>query len=352
MKPYIIGETAYNHEGDFSYMKKMIDGIAEVGLNAVKFHLMFNPESYMQKRHPLLKAEYEWLFTEEQWHGIFDYSASKALDIIALCDDIESIDFINKHHKGISAIELHAVCLNDFFMLGKAAEFPNKVILGIGGSTVDEIEYAVQVLKQHGKADILLMYGYQSYPTNYNDINLSKMLKIRHLFNLPVGYADHTAYDDPNNVYISTLAAAMGFNILEKHFTPDYGLERIDYHSAVGKELMLEIREKMELCLTVYGDGRISMSESELKYGCVGPMKKAIVAGKPIKKGEKLSTDNLWFKRTEEESSIKQNQFFSLIGLEAIRDIEEDEIIDFSKVKYEFKKAGFSELAGGLEEKR
>lgn len=54
-EPYIIGETAYNHEGDINYLYKMIDEIAELELNAVKFHLMLNPESYMQKKHPLMR---------------------------------------------------------------------------------------------------------------------------------------------------------------------------------------------------------------------------------------------------------------------------------------------------------
>jgi len=63
----------------------------------------------------------------------------------------------------------------------------------------------------------------------------------------------------------------------------------------------------------------------------------AIVAKTNIRKGEKLSLDNLWFKRTEEESPVKQSQFWQLIGLEATQDIGEDEIIDFTKVKYEFK---------------
>ena len=242
-----------------------------------------------------------------------------------------------KNGKNVNAIELHATGLDDYFLLDAVLGFNKQIILGIGGSTIDEIQYAVSFLKNKEENNILLMYGFQSHPTQYIDINLSKMLKIRDLFNLPVGYADHTAYNDPNNEIISVMAAMMGFNILEKHYTPDYGKERIDYHSAVGKEQMSKIKELMKLALTVYGDGGLAMSKAELEYGSVGPMKKAIVSKKFIKKGEKLSFDNLWFKRTEEESYIKQYQFLQLIGLEATQDIKEDEIVDFSKVKYEFK---------------
>jgi len=255
LKPFIIGETAYNHEGDINYLLKMVDEIAEIKLNAVKFHLLLNPESYMQKKHPLIGETKKWIFDKKQWDDIIDYANEKELDVVALCDDVESIEYILKNGKNVNAIELHATGLDDYFLLDAVLGFNKQIILGIGGSTIDEIQYAVSFLKNKEENNILLMYGFQSYPTQYIDINLSKMLKIRDLFNLPVGYADHTAYNDPNNEIISVMAAMMGFNILEKHYTPDYGKERIDYHSAVGKEQMSKIKELMKLALTVYGDG-------------------------------------------------------------------------------------------------
>ncbi len=339
-KPYIIGETAYNPEGDIKYLYKMIEDIAELKLNAIKFHMLLNPESYMQKKHPLIEESKKWTFSKNQWNEIIDYSNKKGLDIIVLCDDVESIEYILENNINVTSIELHTTALNDHFLLNAVSGFNKQIILGIGGSAIDEIAYAIEFLKSKGKNNILLMYGFQSYPTKYIDINLSKMIKIRDLFKLPIGYADHTAFDDPNNEVIGCMAAMMGINILEKHYTPDYGIERIDYHSAVGKMQMLKIKELMELALKVYGNGNLKMSEAELKYGNTGPMKKAIVAKKDIKKGEKLSLDNLWFKRTVEESPIKQNQFLQLIGLEAICNISKDEIVDFSKIKYKFKKIG------------
>ena len=339
LKPYIIGETAYNHEGDINYLLKMVDEIAEIKLNAVKFHLLLNPESYMQKKHSLIERAKKWIFNKKQWDDIIDYANEKELDVIALCDDVESIEYILENNKDVSAIELHATGLNDYFLLNTVSKFNRQIILGVGGSTIDEIQYAVNFLRNKGRNNILLAYGFQSYPTKHTDINLSKMLKIKDLFNLPIGYADHTAFDDCNNEIISVMAAMMGLNILEKHYTLDYGKERIDYHAAVGSRQMLRIKKLMKLVLLVYGDGELKMSKAELEYGNVGPMKKAIVAKKFIKKGEKLSFNNLWFKRTAEESPMKQYQFSQLIGLETTKDIKVDEIVDFSKVKYESKKA-------------
>jgi sialic acid synthase SpsE len=337
--PYIIAETAYNHQGDIEYLIRMIDEISELKLNSVKFHLLLNLESYMKKSHPLFNEIKKWIFNEEQWDNILEHSVKKGLDVIALCDDVESIKYLIRNKKPVSAIELHAVALNDYFLLDAASKFDGQIILGIGGSSIDEINYAVEFLKRKKKQDIILMYGFQSYPTNYADINFSKMIKIRDLFQLPVGYADHTGFDDPNNELISVAAAMMGFRILEKHYTLDYGIERIDYHAAVGKKKLEKIRDLMKVALAIYGSGDITMSEPERAYGNIGPMKKAIVAKKDIKKGEELTLDNLWFKRVAEESTIKQNQFLQLIGLKAKEDIKADETVDFSKVKYCFEQS-------------
>ena len=38
--PYIIAETAYNHQGDIEYLIRIIDEIYELKLNSVKFHLL------------------------------------------------------------------------------------------------------------------------------------------------------------------------------------------------------------------------------------------------------------------------------------------------------------------------
>ncbi len=344
--PYLIAETAYIHEGDIGYLNRMIDEIAELGLNAVKFHMLLEPHTYLQKAHPLIDTVKDWLFSESQWDDIIERVRGHGLDMIMLCDDVRSIEYIIENSKEIKAIELHATGLNDHFLLDAASKFKGQVFLGVGGSTLDEIHFAVDFLDHRGKRDIVLMYGFQSYPTNYADINLSKLKKFGDVFQLPVGYADHTAWDDPNGEFIGVLAAANGFNILEKHYALEPGVERIDYHAAVGKEHMKRLKELLELALTVHGNGSLRMSEAELAYGNVGPMRKAIVARKPIKKGERLTLDNLWFKRTEGESTVRQSQFLQLIGLEALRDIAEDEIIDFSNIRYEFRKPDMKLLTG------
>ena len=160
---------------------------------------------------------------------------------------------------------------------------------------------------------------------------------------MPVGYADHTSPEDPNNVLISTAALAAGFNVLEKHFTVTND-SRIDSQAAVSIETMKSIISAAEVIKSVIGTGNIIYSDSEKKYGDTGPMKKAIVAKKTIKKGEQISMKNIWFKRTNESVYIKQNMLPNIIGLIANKVIEKDEIIDFASINYEFKNGDFNQF--------
>jgi len=344
-KPYLIGETAQHHQGDKTFLKTLIDYGSDAKIDAIKFHLLFNIDDYFVKNHEAYEIVNDWVLNEEDWNEIVGYSEAKGLDSVILCNDPQSVDFaINYKGSSIKAIELHATGLNDYLLLQKAAKFQGTVILGVGGSSIDEISFAVDMLNELGQHDIFLMYGFQNYPTRYEDVNLKKMIKLKGLFDLPVGYADHT---DPLNEYnevISTLGICMGINVCEKHFTHVFGKKRIDSQAAISLDQLKKVRNLMDIITTSIGDGNLKMSEGELAYGNTGPMKKAIVAEINIKKGETITLDKIGFKRTNESTYMLQYFLPKLIGLKANKDINVDEFIDFSNVAYEFKKADASQF--------
>lgn len=349
-KPYLIGETAFHHQGDTSFLKQLIDHGSAAKVDAIKFHLLLDLDDYFVKKHEAYGALKEWLLSETQWEEIINYNDQKGIDSIVLCNDPKSVDFVLEHKgKSIKAIELHATGLNDYLLLEKAAKFKGTVILGVGGSSIDEISYAIDILNQLGNEDIFLMYGFQNYPTRYEDINLRKMTKLHALFDLPVGYADHTDPANDQNELISTMGLAMGVNVCEKHFTHAVGEKRIDGQAAVSLDQLKKIRELMNIISISLGDGNLKMSEGELTYGNTGPMKKAIVAEKPIKKGETISLDNIAFKRTNEGTYMLQQFLPKILGLRANQNISKDSFIDFSNVDYEFIKANNDQFKANQE---
>ena len=334
-KPYIIGETAFHHEGDIDFLKALIQEAQALKLDAVKFHFTIDLDDYMAADHEAIDILRPWCLSEDDWSEVLK-SASN-IDLIALCNDVKSVEFAIQSPFNIIAIEIHATGLNDVFLLEKAAQFEHTVILGTGGSTMDEIEYAINFLNERGKEDIFLMHGFQNYPTDFKDIKLNRMNQLQHLFNLPVGYADHTDPDDANNEYISCLGIANGHNVLEKHFTHQFGEKRIDAQAAVSIDQMKKIKKIAQITFDTIGkNNSLKLTPAEQKYGNTGPMKKAIVARKEIKAGETITLENIAFKRTNDSSSIKQIELNKVLNNKANRTINKDEIIDLSNVDYAF----------------
>ena len=320
-RPYLIAETAYNHQGNVEYLKSMVAGLPKE-VDAVKFHLLMDVNDYMREDHPIYNMVSEWVFSDKEWRDIFALSIQKCKDIVALCDDERSIDFILENYPDIAGIEIHSTGLNDIKLLAKVARFSNTVILGIGGSNVDEIAFAVEFLRERGKEDILLMYGFQSYPTKLEDVGFDRLIHIREFFDLPVGYADHCSFDYRFNYYISSLPCAFGVNVIEKHFTLNKGEERIDYQSAVSIDDLVEIKSLMEVAWKAFDKGRISMTESELVYGQAGRNKKTPCYRFTKKGGEILSVDDIIFLRLPLDYPYRQRDVIAWIGKKLRQDVD------------------------------
>lgn len=333
--PYLIAETAWHHQGEFDFQQRIIREIAELGADAIKLHITLDLGTYFTSRHPLIHQQPQWMFTAHQWRQHLNLAFETGLDVVVLANDAAAIELVRNEYPETLAIELHAVALNDLFLLRALEGWPNKVMLGTGGSTLDEIAYALEVLAGIGITDVLLMHGFQNYPTDYRSINLARMRKLHDLFGLPIGYADHTNPTDPHHDLVCVLAAAQGFFTLEKHYTPVPGEERIDHHAAISAEQFLRVRELLHLVHTTYGHP-LALSAGERKYGETGPMKKAIVAARALPAGHVLQLEDLAFRRTDEVTFMRQNQFLQLVGLETRQAIAAEDIVDFSKVHFKF----------------
>lgn len=87
--------------------------------------------------------------------------------------------------------------------------------------------------------------------------------------------------------------------------------------------------EKLDILQKAIGDGGLELNRYEKEYGKIGPMKKAIVAGKDMEKDEEILLENLTFKRTKSISNIKQKEVQNLLKRKAKDKIRKNELISF-----------------------
>lgn len=345
-KPYFIAETAFHHEGNVDFLRTLVKDISNLNVDSIKFHLLFDLNDYIIEKHQAKEVLQSISIKKEDWIKILTDVKEYGKNIILLANDVESLKWAIsiQNDYPIAAIELHSTGLNDLFLLQECVKFNRTIMLGVGGSTFDEVLFAIEFLEKNGKNDILLMHGFQNYPTNFEDINLKRMDFYKEAFGYPVGYADHTDPNNKLNSLISCLPQVMGHNILEKHVTNSFGTKRIDAQAAVSLEQMKEIIEYAKASYSSLGNRNLIFSESEKKYGNTGPMKKALVAKIDLNEGEILSFDKIAYKRTEQSTSLNQKDIMKLINSRVIKNIKKDEILSFSNIEYHFKENDFNQF--------
>jgi len=323
----LIAETAWHHEGDYEFMKNLVTEIStKTEADIVKLHITLNFDEYMHSSHDAYALLKPWLFNKSQWSELIEIVRNNNKQVMLLLNDTEAIKF------GLSFspeyVEIHSTCLNDVFMLDelkKGLPSSTKVVLGIGGTSIDEIDHAVNYLKH---SNILLMFGFQNYPTVYEDVNLNKIRKVMKLFdNFEYGYADHTAWDSVHNELVTLLGAASGMTYIEKHVTTHYGENRVDWPAAISIDMFNNLYKKIMVLDGLNGNGSLSMNRGELDYSVFGPMKKAAVFNKNVKEGEKLSLAMIDFMRTKEVSDMSQVDVIQSVGREIGCDIRAGRVL-------------------------
>lgn len=326
---FVIAEAGVNHNGNIEIAKKLIDSASAAGADAVKFQT-FRAESLVCKT--AKKAEYQLGVTDrsetqydmlkkleltEQMHKeLMEYCAKKKIMFLSTPFDIGSVKLLSK--LGMQIFKIPSGEITNLPYLREIARHQKKVILSTGMSNMNEVKAAVDVLKENGAADIILLHCNTQYPTPVSDVNLLAMVKMHEELGFPVGYSDHTL-----GIEVPIAAAALGAAVIEKHFTLNKNMEGPDHKASLEpQELkrMVEGIRKTELAL---GNGIKQASDSEKENRDI--VRKSIVAASSIKKGEKYTEENLTVKRPG--IGISPMRWDEVIGKTAGRDYETDEMI-------------------------
>jgi len=329
----LIAETAWHHEGDYVFMKNLVTKICETSsADIVKLHITLDLDEYMSKDHDAYETLKSWMLSANQWEELIGIVRNNGKELMLLLNDTKAIDFASKFNPEM--VEIHSVCLN-VPRLQRAVitniDKKAKVVIGIGGCSLDEVKKAVQFFHER---EIVLMFGFQNYPTKYEDVNLGKIRKIQSLYSEEkFGYADHTAWDEDNNELITLLVSANGMDFIEKHVTIEYGKERCDYSAAISIEQLNMLYKKIKLLEKLYGDGSILLNKAEKDYSAYGPMKMAAIARNDLFKGNKLTMEDVHFCRTSQSTGISQIDLLQVIDNRLVKDVKMNQVIDWKHVR-------------------
>lgn len=332
-KTVIIAEIADSHNGSVETAKKLVDVAKEVGADVAKFQIHLPDIEMVPGKVQMWDGDlYEILkrnlFTPEMHKEMMDYCKKVGIEYLCTPFCPAAVDILND--LGVKAFKTGSGEITNLPHHRKIAKISAKTgkpaIVSTGMCTMEEIADTVKVYEEEGaKKNLILTNCTSEYPpNNYSHANLGLVKKLKDEFNVIVGQSDHTMDN-----YTSYAAVALGAKVIEKHFTlsrkqrgPDHF---IALEPAMFKDLVDGIR-KVEVAL---GNKKTISKEEQVVRDWAFH---SVVASKDIKKGEKLSLENLMPKRPGsgiEAKYLDKKYSKKLLGKKAKRDLPKDTIFNW-----------------------
>jgi N,N'-diacetyllegionaminate synthase len=324
---FIIAEIGMNHNGNMELAKEMIQEAAKCGCDAAKFQIFTadklvtkNARTYGNEKGHLPDFQQEMYrkheLTKEQYVQLKEYCDEMGLVFFGSVWDEDNADLLED--VGGACYKVGSVDITHLPMLKHIANKGKPIILSTGMATLQEIEEAVEVIKEAGNEQMVLLHCISGYPTKIEDSNLRFIETLRKSFPYPIGFSDHT----PGS-FSSVGAVTLGAKVIEKHFTTDKGLPGVDHHLSMDIKEMTKMVEQIRLMEKARGSGEHVLTDAEQET--IKMARRSVVARRKISAGSVITKDMLVIKRPG--TGMKPKEILRVIGMVADRDIKEDTVL-------------------------
>lgn len=307
MKLKIIAEAGQGFEGKYILAKKLLNAAIKGNSDTIKYQLVYADElctedySHYKFFKSLELKDNEWKSLKKisQKHNIelqFDIFGSQSLK---LCEKLNT-----------KTVKIHPTDISNgrLLVLLKGSKIKN-IILGVGGASYNEILFALEKLKSK---KIILMFGFQGYPTPINTnqlsrINLIKKKLLKKFKNISYGFADHEPSKSLLRYTVPAVAVGIGFQYIEKHITLKTKRKLEDSESALDPlefKIFSDTLKESFLSIGFSQDKNLfSMSKEELNYR--NKIRRHVITTKALKKGTIIKYNDLALKRSSEKNPLK-----------------------------------------------
>ena len=325
----IIAEAGVNHNGDIHIARELVREAKRCGADIVKFQT-FIPEK-LASRHAVM-ADYQkknlgvdepqdamlakLTLKRQEYVELADYCREIGIQFLSTPFEVDSMRSLNNLQ---NIWKIPSGEITNYPYLLEIAKTGKEIILSTGMSTLQEVADALAVLQENGAGKITLLHCTTNYPTPMDDVNLNAMLTLKDKFGCAVGYSDHT-----KGIEVPIAAVALGATVIEKHFTLDRGMEGPDHRASLEPDELETMVKAIRNIEKAMGDGIKAPSASEKVNMSV--VRKSIIAAVNIKAGDILTEKNLTTKRPG--TGISPMRWNEVLGTRAVRDFEEDELIE------------------------
>jgi N-acetylneuraminate synthase/N,N'-diacetyllegionaminate synthase len=222
----------------------MVKLAKRAGASAVKFQL-FTAEKLEPPgpRRDMLK---QLELTYEEVRELKAHADSLGIECLVTPFDVEALSCLAG--LGVERIKIGSADLGNHALLEAAATTGLPLILSTGMAGIRQVHDALRTL---GWPDnVTKLHCTSAYPAPFRSVNLQAMASLRRAFGGPVGYSDHTT-----GIAISLAAAALGADMIEKHFTLDRTAEGPDHAASITVGELAQLVQGVRQIEAAMGDG-------------------------------------------------------------------------------------------------
>ncbi|MAE67723.1 MAG: hypothetical protein CMJ18_26000 [Phycisphaeraceae bacterium] len=313
--PFVIAEPASAHEGDVDRAIALTDAAVAAGADSIKYQI-WSRDELLTPAHAQFDDFGAIELSRDQWLDVMSHARTKAICIAADVDDVASTKLALEG--GAELLKVRTTNLAHAELLRFVAESGLPIALATGASTMEEIAYGLDVLDRYGAKDIMLIHGFQAFPTAPVDTHLRALGLLRERFGRLLGYADHADGDSPLAYLLPTAALAAGACAIEKHISIDREKRTEDFEASLnGPEFARMVQQLREVWQSL-GEADHEMNDAERGYR--KRFKKSIVSRDAIARGEIIDEQKLVF-RIGGETGFPIDELASVVGRRAAVEI-------------------------------
>ena len=266
MNLYLIAEIGINHNGDLDIARRLIDGAADAGFDAVKFQKRTIDTVY-SKEFLDSPRESSWGTTQrEQKEGlefgydeycrIDEHCADIGIAWSASAWDIESVEFVRRFDVVFNKVA--SPMLGHMPFLREVASEGKKTFVSTGMATLGEIDRAVDIFRS-ANCPFELMHCNSTYPMAENDANLRCITMLRERYGCDVGYSGH----ESSLLKVCAAAVVLGATSLERHITLDRAMYGSDQAASISTHALHNFVETVRKIPMILGTGQKVITEAE-----------------------------------------------------------------------------------------
>jgi len=294
---FIIAELSANHNGSLATAIETIRAAKRAGADAIKLQtytadtltIDSKKEDFIIKKGSIWEGKnlyelYKEAHTPWEWHPtLFKVAKQEGLVCFSSPFDFTAVDFLETLN--VPLYKIASFEITDIPLIEYIASKGKPIILSTGIATKDDIELALETIREQGNNEIALLKCTSSYPAPIEEANLAMIQDLSKRFGVISGLSDHTL-----GITAPVTATALGAKIIEKHFILNKSIGGPDASFSLDEKEFTQMVNAVRS--TEKAIGKVSYKLTE-KQKAGKAFSRSLYVVEDIKKGEIFTSKNI-----------------------------------------------------------